>query len=109
MTFQENSSSCCIAALEDQNYINEVVKKNYTIKNWFEKELQKINIKTLPSFANFSFLETTNDHAIKISEHLQKDGITVRQLDSYDLPHCLRITIGTEDEMQLTINSLKTL
>ena len=33
----------------------------------------------------------------------------VEQLDSYNLSHCLRITIGTQEEMQSTINSLKKL
>jgi len=103
------SQQIALAALDDQNYISEVVNKNNTVKNWFEKELNKINIKTLPSFANFSFLKTTANHAIQISNHLQKDGIIIRQLDSYNLPHCLRITIGTEEEMQLTIKSLKKL
>ena len=103
------SQQIALVALDDQNYINEVVNKNNAIKNWFEKELEKINIKTLPSFANFSFLETTTNHAIKISDHLQKDGIIIRQLDSYNLSHCLRITIGTQEEMQSTINSLKKL
>ena len=103
------SQHIALAALDDQDYISEVVHKNNIIKNWFEKELNKINIKTLPSFGNFSFLETTANHAIQISNHLQKDGIIIRQLDSYNLPHCLRITIGTEEEMQLTIKSLKKL
>ncbi len=101
------SQQIALTALEDQNYISQVADKNNQIKNWFEKELNKINIKTLPSFANFSFLETTTSYANQISNHLQKDGILVRQLDSYNLPHCLRITIGTEEEMQLTIKSLK--
>ena len=103
------SQQVAITALEDHSYISQVVKKNNTIKNWFEKELNNNNINTLPSFANFSFLETTDSRANQISEHLQKEGIIVRQLDSYKLPHCLRITIGTEEEMQLTINSLKKL
>ena len=46
---------------------------------------------------------------VKIEEHLAKDGILVRQLHSYNLPNCLRITIGTQEEMQSTLNSLKKL
>ena len=68
-----------------------------------------MNIKTLPSFANFSFLQTTKDHAETLFNHLQNDGIIVRQLNSYNLPHCLRITIGKKDEMISTIDSLRKL
>ena len=38
--------------------------------------------------------------AKKISAHLADSGIIVRQLDSYGLPNCLRITIGTKEEME---------
>ena len=101
------SQSIAIAALKDQEHISKVVKKNIEVKNWFEKELSKLSIKTIKSVANFSFLEMSIDKANKIANHLMLDRIIVRQLQSYNLPHCLRITIGTEEEMKLTIDSLK--
>ena len=103
------SQEIALSAIEDQNYIKNIVNKNIKIKNWFENELKKMKIKTLPSFANFSFLHTTKEHAEILFNHLQKDGIIVRQLNSYGLPNCLRITIGKKDEMISTINSLKKL
>ena len=83
------------------------MKSNIEVKKWFEKELKKLNIVSKPSVANFSFIETTKKHAKKIANHLLSDGIVIRQLDSYNLPHCLRITIGTKKEMELVIKSLK--
>ena len=81
---------------DDKN--NKVVNLNTEVKEWFEKELKALNINTKPSVANFSFIETTIDQADKIANHLMNDGIVVRQLHSYKLPHCLRITIGTKKE-----------
>ena len=101
------SQEVAIAALKDQEHILSVAKNNIEVKNWFEKELEKINIKTLLSLANFSFLEITENKANIIAKHLMNDGIVVRQLNSYNLPHCLRITIGTKEEMKTTINSFK--
>ena len=69
----------------------------------------KIKIKTLPSEGNFSFVEIANEEANKISAHLANSGIIVRQLESYGLANYLRITIGTKEEMEATINSLKDL
>ena len=103
------SQEIAIAALDDQEYIEKIAKKNLEVKNWFEKELDKIKIKTLPSFGNFSFIETTDNQANKINNHLINDGIIVRQLHSYQLPNCLRITLGTQKEMETVINSLKKL
>ena len=46
--------------------------------------------------------------AEEIYNILLKNGIIVRQLNSYGLPHCLRITIGTRKEMEKTIKVLAT-
>ena len=44
--------------------------------------------------------------AEKINNLLLENEIIVRQLASYDLAHCLRITIGTKNEMEKIINVL---
>ena len=106
---QSLSQEMAIVALDDKEYLNKVIKSNHETKSWFESELEKIKIKTLPSEGNFSFVEMSNEEAKKISAHLANNGIIVRQLDSYGLANCLRITIGTKEEMEATINSLKDL
>ena len=106
---QTLSQEIAILALEDKEHLNKVIKNNEEIKKWFETELKKINIKTFPSEGNFSFIEMSEEDAKKISAHLSNSGIIIRQLDSYGLPNCLRITIGTNEEMKQTINSLKML
>ena len=98
-----------VIALQDQDHVNMVVKENKKNKKWFEEELKKLNIKFFPSYANFSFLKLSENDAKKISDILLKNGIIIRQLDSYNLPHCLRITIGTMVDMQKTIEVLKCL
>ena len=103
---QSLSQEMAIIALDDKEYLNKVIKANHETKNWFESELEKIKIKTLPSEGNFSFVEMSEKKAKQALSHLADDGIIVRQLDSYGLPNCLRITIGTKEEMEATIKSL---
>ena len=69
--------------------------------------LKKIDIQCGASEGNFSFIQSSEKKAKEISAHLTNEGIIVRQLDSYGLPNCLRITIGTKEEMIATIESLK--
>ena len=96
------------AALQDVQHLNRVISENKRNREWFEKELKKLQIKCLPSAANFTFLECTQDS--NISENIYKlllqNGIIIRQLESYGLPHCLRITIGTRQEMEKTVDVL---
>ena len=104
---QSISQELAIIALDDKDYLNKVVKNNHETKLWFEKELKKINIDTRQSEGNFSFIKTSKEKAKEIATHLINEGIIIRQLDSYKLPNCLRITIGTREEMETTIQSLK--
>ena len=104
---QSLSQEMAIIALDDKEYLSKVIKYNRDTKRWVESELEKIKIKTRPSEGNFSFDEMSDQEAKKIFAHLANSGIIVRQLDSYGLPNCLRITIGTKEEMEATINSLK--
>ena len=104
---QSISQEVAIIALDDKDYLKKVIDNNHNIKNWFEEELKKLYINTRSSEGNFSFIETSEEKAIKISKHLTNEGILVRQLDSYGLSNCLRITIGTKQEMETTIKALK--
>ena len=101
------AQNLAILALKDQEHINNVVMTNSEVKSWFETELKKLNLFTSPSEGNFSFVQATEKKAKEISSHLIQSGILVRQLNSYNLPNCLRITIGTKTEMEATINCLK--
>ena len=101
------SQSIAIEALNDQNYIKHVVRQNKKNKEWFEVQLKNLNINVLPSFANFSFIELNENLAINITTELEKKGILIRQLYSYGLPHCLRITIGTMGDMKKIIKIIK--
>ena len=79
------------------------------IRDRFENELKLLNIKTRQTEGNFTLIETSLDEAEKISNHLMNDGIIIRQLNSYNLPNFIRISIGTKEEMKITVESLKKL
>lgn len=96
-----------LIALQDQQHIEMVVKENRINKKWFEKELNRLGVKTIKSYANFTFLESTNKIAKLISQNLEKEGILIRQLQSYNLPNCLRISIGKMKDMKKIINIIE--
>ena len=104
---QTISQEIAMLALEDKEYLKEVVDNNHKVKRWFEDELKKMDIQCGVSEGNFSFIKSSEKKAKEISAHLTNEGIIIRQLDSYGLPNCLRITIGTQKEMFATIESLK--
>ena len=87
--------------------INDKRKINKKIN--FDEELKKLSFDSLPSETNFIFIECegATNMAEKINSLLSENGIIVRQLHSYELPNCLRITIGTKTEMEKMIEVLR--
>jgi histidinol-phosphate aminotransferase len=61
----------------------------------------------LPSKANFLFAKHSTIPAVKIFEALKKEGIYVRYFNAPRINEYLRITIGTDEEMNKVIEFLK--
>ena len=101
------AQNIALIAIQDQGHISMTVRENKINKEWFEKELNRLGIKSIESFANFSFIESTTRMAKIIYEALENEGILIRQLHSYNLPHCLRISIGTLKEMKKIIKIIE--
>jgi len=98
-----------IAALNDTKHLEKVVNHNNNIKSWFIDELNNLGFKAYTTQANFVFViipEKKNQNASLMNDHLLSRGIAVRYLLSYGLGNALRITLGTKEELNLTIKAL---
>ena len=99
-----------IAALNDESHLKKVVSHNSSIKSWFIDELNNLGFKAYNTQANFVFViipDNKNQNASLINDHLLSKGIAVRYLLSYGLKNALRITLGTKEELNKTIEILK--
>ena len=99
-----------IAALNDENHIKKAVNHNSSIKFWFIDELNNLGFKAYDTQANFIFVlipNKKNQNAKLINDYLLSKGIAVRYLLSYGLENALRITLGTKEELNKTIEVLK--
>jgi len=97
-----------IAALSDDAFIERSVSHNTEWRAWTVKELSSNRLKVWPSAGNFvlvSFKDEAQAEACRA--HLKAKGILVRQMGAYKLPECLRISIGTGEEMQLAVLAIK--
>ncbi len=85
-----------ITALADNNFIEESIDhNNQWLKIFFTKIAQFSNIKAHPSVANFILLDFFNAEICqKANEILLQNNIILREMTAYNLPQCLRMTIG---------------
>lgn len=91
-----------VAALGDRDFMRKSVAVAREGRRFLTEKLQGMGLKVYPSVANFILVEF-GPEAENVRLALKDKGIFVRQMGVYNLPTCLRITIGAaEDNEQLT-------
>jgi histidinol-phosphate aminotransferase len=105
--FQANSiaQAAALAALTDDSHIKKTVDLIRTERLFLEKELGELKLNFVPSSANFILIKV--GHGKEIFDRLLREGIIVRPMDGYRLPEWIRVTIGTHQENQTFIRTLR--
>ncbi len=97
-----------IGALQDDAFVEKSLANNKKCRAMSVTALQEMGLKVYPSQGNFVLVDfETAEAAEAVRLHLKEEGIFVRQMPAYNLPTCLRVTIGTEEEMVLALAALK--
>jgi histidinol-phosphate aminotransferase len=87
-----------IAALSDTEFVTASLESNAHGVRRMQNLCDELHLSYLPTQANFITVEVPID-ARDAAEYIAKRGITVRALNSFDLPRYLRITVGTSDQL----------
>jgi len=96
-----------IAAMEDIAHTEAQVELNEAVRPWFAAEVEALGLKVWPSVANFVLIDFGDRDAESARLFLKENGVLIRQMGGYGLPHCLRATIGTRAEMEAVLNGLR--
>jgi len=96
-----------VAAIEDQAHLEATSAKVIQTRNRLIKELNTLGFDTLPSTANFIFTRHPKHAGEKIYQALRDRGIIVRHFKSPRIEAFLRITIGTEEQSNELVATLK--
>lgn len=89
-----------LAALRDVEFVKRSYTTNRTGMLQMSSGLRQMGIEFIPSFGNFIsfYIPGHATSALKIYKNLLRQGVIVRPLNSYKMPHHLRVTIGLESE-----------
>jgi len=101
------AQAAAVAALRDQEYFLDCVAKIKETREWFCVELRKIGYQVIPSSGNYVFATPPDRDGAKVYQGLYERRILVRHFSDPLLAHGLRITIGTSEEMEKTMQALK--
>lgn len=92
------------AALRDNRRVQTYARRVRETREWFQKQLKRIGLDFVPSHANF-VLVRFGAQAGRVKDGLRHQGILVRDR-SYELPGCVRVSIGTRAQMQRVLREL---
>ena len=96
-----------VESLRDEAYFQETVGKIVKTRAWFEEEMKKLGFEFPDSKANFIFATHKNAAAEDIFKAAKEKNIYVRYFKQPRIDNYLRITIGTDEEMQQLLQFLK--
>ena len=97
-----------IGALDDQPHLKRTISSN---QKFYEKTysfLQNNDFKPIKSITNFITFNAGNSESSQaMYETLLNEGVIIRPLNNQDMPGFVRVSIGSEEEMNHYFNSME--
>ena len=94
-----------MAALEDETFLKKSVAANQAGRLFLYREFDRLGLRYVESHTNFILVEI-GPQAATVQQRLLERGIIVRPCAGYDLPNCLRITVGNQAQNARLIEAL---
>ena len=97
-----------IAALGDKEFVHRSLELNARGLRYLAEGLKDSGLTVVPSEANFVMTVMESERqADEMFENLLKRGIIVRPLRAFGLPHCLRVSTGTDDDNRMCVEGFR--
>ncbi|MDD2586671.1 MAG: histidinol-phosphate transaminase [Syntrophomonadaceae bacterium] len=94
------------AAIDDKEHVAKSQKLNAQGKKYLYSEFTKMGLQYIETDANFIFVDTGRD-CREVFNQLLRQGVIIRTGDIFGYPTFIRVTIGTMEDNQRFITSLK--
>jgi histidinol-phosphate aminotransferase len=92
-------------AIQDQKFVEDYVQEVLAARELLYVGLEHFHIPYIESQANFVLCQF-GDRAVEIRDELRNRGVLVRDR-SYEIAGCVRITVGTRDQVQRLLDELE--
>ncbi len=102
------SQAAGLGALKDHDFLKTSIEVNRHGMKKLKDELDRLGMSYPTSHANFLLIPMDSpEKAQWFSDELLKRGVIARPMIPFRLPHAVRITIGSQDEMTFLIEVLR--
>ncbi|MEA2946815.1 MAG: histidinol-phosphate aminotransferase [Alphaproteobacteria bacterium] len=95
------------AALGDKAHMERSVAHNTRWRGWLTERIRALGLRVDDSVGNFVLIHFASPkQAGDADAFLSARGLILRGVNAYGLPHCLRLTVGTEDANRKVADAL---
>ena len=108
-TIDRISIEAGIESFKDDNYFVKTNAKIIETREKTVKKLKELGFKVLNSSANFIFISHNKVFAGDLYKNLKDNGVLVRYFAKDRIDNYLRVTIGTDEDMEIFIEKLNKL
>lgn len=105
-TIDRVAAKAAVAAIKDEEYFRECVSKIINTRELVSEKLKSFGFEVIPSKANFIFTRHPDIDGEKLFTTLRENGLLVRYFNKPRINNYLRITIGSEEEMNIFLEKL---
>ena len=101
------SQAAAAAAMRDQSRAQQDSRFIAEQRDYLSGAISDLGLRVIPSQTNFILVEFAGtEQANSAFQFLRQHALVVRPMGGYGLPSCLRITMGTAEQMQATAATL---
>lgn len=94
------------AAIRDEHYFQFIRCQVMKTREWTRSALEGKGFTVLPSWTNFLFVSHPGRSGKELLDGLRERSVLVRWWDNPDIRDWLRVSIGTEEDMNVLVNAL---
>jgi histidinol-phosphate aminotransferase len=95
------------AALKDRTHVETSVAHNDKWLSFLIQNIRAVGLRVDDSVGNFALVHFRDEnHAAEADQFLTARGLILRGVAAYGLPHCLRVTVGSEDANRKVVAAL---
>lgn len=95
-----------LAALDDDEHVTASIDLNNTGIKYLYSQFDKMGLEHVKTYTNFIMVNVKGS-GHELYENMLKDGVIVRSMKNYGLDDYIRVTVGTKEENERFIDSLK--
>lgn len=95
------------ATVDAESYYRDMCSEVIRVRQWTKAQLESLGFTVLNSDANFLFATNSNISGEALYQQLKARGVLVRHFTAQRIKEYIRITIGTKEQMQCFIDTVK--